>query len=364
MPPSTDKGFFRTLLAGPGRSLADAFASLRVSPHASWRCEFPERGLFGARIELNKSDGHGFCDFLEIRDSIYVLAENLVFADWRLEFLPGDGLLSFHVRLSGELNITLNGSSPLHVAGPSLLVWYQPEGVHASEWLAPGLHELSVTVFCRPEFIKSGLMPESGVRARYIERFLGAHAESVNFCQLPITSEILAAAEGVANSPYQGRLRLIHMEATALQLYCLILSAFDRLSEAVEELYSAGDLRLLHRAREILGTRFSPVPTITGLARELGLNESKLKRGFKVLFGKTVFEYGLHCRMQHAMRLLRDQHMRIGLVANAVGYTHQTTFASAFKHYFGYRPKEVRKLPVPLRVNCSSAESLPVAAAD
>ena len=51
--------------------------------------------------------------------------------------------------------------------------------------------------------------------------------------------------------------------------------------------------------------------------------------------------------MQHAMRLLRDQHMRIGLVAEAVGYTHQTTFASAFKKHFGYRPKEIRRLPVP-----------------
>jgi AraC-like DNA-binding protein len=39
--------------------------------------------------------------------------------------------------------------------------------------------------------------------------------------------------------------------------------------------------------------------------------------------------------------------MRIGLVAEAVGYTHQTTFASAFKKHFGYRPKEIRKLPVP-----------------
>lgn len=53
--------------------------------------------------------------------------------------------------------------------------------------------------------------------------------------------------------------------------------------------------------------------------------------------------------MHHAMRLLRDGHMRIGRVAEAVGYTHQTTFASAFKQYFGYRPKEICKLPIPVQ---------------
>jgi len=348
-----DKGFIRTVLAGRGRSLKEAFANLRVSPHVGWRCEFPERGLFGARIELDKSDGRGCFDFLEIRDSIYVVSENLVFADRRLEFLPGDGLLSFHVRLSGEVNLIIGRSMPLRVTGPSLLVWHQPDGAHASEWFAPDLHELAVTVFCRPEFIESGLLAESGTRVCYMERFLGKKAQSVNFCQLPVTSEILAATKDIANTPYEGRLRLIHMEAKALELYCLILSAFDRLWEAVEEQFDAGDLKRLQCARDILGSRFNPVPTISGLARELGINESKLKRGFKMLFGQTMFEYGLGCRMQHAMCLLRDQHMHVGRVAEAIGYTHQTAFTTAFKRYFGYRPKEARKPPMPFTANRS-----------
>jgi Helix-turn-helix domain len=61
-----------------------------------------------------------------------------------------------------------------------------------------------------------------------------------------------------------------------------------------------------------------------------------------MLFGKTVFEYGQICRMEHAMRLLRDKRLPIGLVSNAIGYAHQTTFSSAFKQHSGYRPKEIR----------------------
>ena len=51
--------------------------------------------------------------------------------------------------------------------------------------------------------------------------------------------------------------------------------------------------------------------------------------------------------MQHALHLLRDRRLRIGFVAEAIGYTHQGTFASAFKAHFGVRPKDVRRPPDP-----------------
>jgi len=110
---------------------------------------------------------------------------------------------------------------------------------------------------------------------------------------------------------------------------------------------SESDIKRFARAREILSTRFNPPPTISSIARELGINETKLKSGFKALNGQTVFEFGQQCRMQHAMHLLREQRIRISLVSEAVGYHHQGTFASAFKAYFGIRPKDVRSPPPP-----------------
>lgn len=363
-PPRTDRGFFRASLAGRGGSLTDAFALLRMSRRVSRLCEFPERRLFGGRIEIERSEGEGYFDFLQIADSMYVVTENAAYSEPRLEVVPGDGLLSFHVRLSGGFTICANRSSPIRVQGPSLLVWLQPDGIEASEWQLPGRREVSVTVFCRPDFV-SGLIPETGTMPRHIRRFLGSEPGALNYCQLPIDSEILDTASRLVRSNYGGRMHLVHLEAKALELFCQILRAFDRLSEAFDEQYGERDLERLHRAREILATRFTPVPTIHAIARELGINESKLKRGFKALFGKTVFEYGHECRMQHALQLLRDRHLRIGLVAEAAGYMHQTTFASAFKQHFGYRPKEIRRLmlqgqePPPMDGNPQTETGLP-----
>ena len=342
-PPRTERGFFCASLAGRGSSLTDAFALLRMSRRVSRLCEFPERGLFGGRIENDRGEGEGYFDFLQIDDSIYVVIENAVYTEPRLEVVPGDGLLSFHVRLSGGFTICANCATPIRVQGPSLLVWLQPSGIEASEWQLPGRREVSVTLFCKPGFV-TGLVPETGTMPRHIRRFLGSQTGALNYCQLPVDAEILDTASRMVRSSYDGRMHLVHLEAKALELFCQILRAFDRLSEAFGEQYSERDLDRLHRAREILASRFAPVPTIRSVSRELGINESKLKRGFKTLFGKTVFEYGHDCRMQHALQLLRDRHLRIGLVAEAAGYMHQTTFASAFKQHFGYRPKEIRRL--------------------
>lgn len=364
VPPSTDRGFFRASLAGRGSSLMDAFALMRMSQRVSRLCEYPDRRLFGGRIETDRSEGEGYFDFLQVGDSMYVVIENAVYTEPRLEVVPGDGLLSFHVRLAGGFTICTSRASPIRVQGPSLLVWLQPNGIEASEWQLPGRREISVTLFCKPEFV-SGLVPESGTMPRHIRRFLGSDPGTLNYCQLPVDAEILETASRVVRSAYAGRMHLVHLEAKSLELFCQILRAFDRLSEAFDEQYSERDLERLHRAREILASRFIPVPTIRSIARELGINESKLKRGFKTLFGKTVFEYGHECRMQHALQLLRDRHLRIGIVAEAAGYMHQTTFASAFKQHFGYRPKEIRRLmllgqePVPMARNPQTETGLP-----
>lgn len=52
----------------------------------------------------------------------------------------------------------------------------------------------------------------------------------------------------------------------------------------------------------------------------------------------TIFEYALERRMKHALELLRCKHEPVGQVAYAVGYRHQTSFASAFHEYFGFLP--------------------------
>ena len=332
--------------AGDTKSIKEMFRSIGSSPKYTHVCENRERRLLAARLEMEKSDGEGYWDLLQIAESIYLVIGNVVYGDTVLLSVPSDGLVSFHVRLSGEVKVIVSRTSSVRVGGPSLLVWHQPEGQASSEQELPGSRVVAVTLFCDPTFIANALTEEPGTAPRHIDRFLANNVGGINYSHLPVNAEILNAATDLAYSPYKGRLRLIHWEAKALELCCLIVAALDRLADLVSEHYSESDLMRLQKARGILATRFNPVPSTSDIARELGINETKLKRGFKALFGKPVHEYGRECRMQYAMQLLRDRHLPISRVTEEAGYGHQTTFASAFKQRFGYRPKDVRKAHV------------------
>ncbi|MEH2012800.1 helix-turn-helix transcriptional regulator [Nostoc sp.] len=72
----------------------------------------------------------------------------------------------------------------------------------------------------------------------------------------------------------------------------------------------------------------------------VSLSDRKLQRGFRELFGTTVFGYLHHHRMEQAQILLRYRDMQVSEVAHAVGYSHLGHFTEAFKRKFGITPKQ------------------------
>jgi AraC-like DNA-binding protein len=74
--------------------------------------------------------------------------------------------------------------------------------------------------------------------------------------------------------------------------------------------------------------------------------ETRLTRGFKTLYGETIFSFSLKCRMQHALVLLSDRQRPVDVVSDEVGYRHSTSFATAFRRHYGFRPVDVKRVRV------------------
>jgi AraC-like DNA-binding protein len=62
------------------------------------------------------------------------------------------------------------------------------------------------------------------------------------------------------------------------------------------------------------------------------------------VFGETILDFSLSCRMRHAMTLMRDQAWSVAKASEAAGYSHPTSFTTAFRRHFGVRPIEVRRV--------------------
>jgi AraC family transcriptional regulator, transcriptional activator of the genes for pyochelin and ferripyochelin receptors len=101
----------------------------------------------------------------------------------------------------------------------------------------------------------------------------------------------------------------------------------------------------LQEAYEIVEREFVAPPTIAELARTVGLNEFKLKSGFKAVFGTTIYAMVVAGRMHTAQTLVREHAgMSIADIAEAVGYEHSSHFSAAFKKYFGVLPSAMRSV--------------------
>jgi AraC-like DNA-binding protein len=127
-------------------------------------------------------------------------------------------------------------------------------------------------------------------------------------------------------------LRELHAQAVTLQLLCASLQT------------AAGQAdRRLQEARRYLENHLAPVPTISQVARAVGISQTLLKQRFKSQFGETIYQFSVRCRMERAFQLLQRDCLPIAKTASTVGYNASTAFATAFRRQFGMSPRDVRK---------------------
>ncbi|MEK4293415.1 helix-turn-helix transcriptional regulator [Paenibacillus sp. FSL R5-0914] len=157
-----------------------------------------------------------------------------------------------------------------------------------------------------------------------------------------ITPSIRLILSQIADCSYSQGMRELYLEGKMLELMAVYLneSLFeaDRISHTVK--LSRDDMKSLRLAKEILQRDYLHPPTLAGLSRIICLNEFKLKKGFKEMFGYTVHAYVIEQRMQRAQQLLEHGNMTVSEAASRVGYVNVSHFSAAFRKKFGVRPGE------------------------
>jgi AraC-like DNA-binding protein len=107
--------------------------------------------------------------------------------------------------------------------------------------------------------------------------------------------------------------------------------------------FSDADKARLLEAKNIVEQNLKHPCSLIELSRKTGLNDFKLKKGFKALFGNTVFGYLAERRMALAHKLLKEGRS-VSEVAETVGYKNAHHFTATFKKHFDMLPSKVSKL--------------------
>jgi len=138
----------------------------------------------------------------------------------------------------------------------------------------------------------------------------------------------------------------LYLESKILELLFVCYNEIIKIPsmDATKLLLSSIDIHSLHKAKEILDSNIVSPPSIKQLSKMIFLNEFKLKTGFRYVFGKPVRSYVIDKRLQMARILLEENELNISKVANLVGYSNLSYFASKFKEKYGLNPREYLKV--------------------
>jgi AraC-like DNA-binding protein len=84
------------------------------------------------------------------------------------------------------------------------------------------------------------------------------------------------------------------------------------------------------------------LPSQKQLAKEFALSESTLKRHFKAIYGKTMYEYYLEKKMDLAKCLLQEKRISVSETAYRLGYEKVSAFIIIFKKYHKVLPGSLK----------------------
>ena len=103
------------------------------------------------------------------------------------------------------------------------------------------------------------------------------------------------------------------------------------------------DLEKIYHARDITLRNLCSPLSLAELSKQVCLNEFKLKKYFKQVFGLSVFALVQEERLKRAKQLIFEDEKNISAIAYELGYAHPQHFQRAFKQQFGVTPGSLLK---------------------
>lgn len=151
---------------------------------------------------------------------------------------------------------------------------------------------------------------------------------------------IYQCIQSMRGCSFDGLTRKIYLESKVYELIALLHDGAEQ--TASNFVLNTRDIEAIHLAAALIKQNLAQPLTILKLARDVGINQTKLKMGFKTLYQKTIFGYLQTFRMNEARRYLLDSQLPIEQIAQLVGYQNVSNFSAAFKRTQGMSPLKVR----------------------
>lgn len=156
---------------------------------------------------------------------------------------------------------------------------------------------------------------------------------------LPYNSRIDEVIGAIRECRFTGMMRYLFLESKMMELFVLQMEQAQLAASCKkDDPWSVADREKLYAIKDYIENFYLEAFSLKDLTCKFGLNEFKLKKGYKQLFQTTVFAHVLQLRMKKAQALLQNKTMNVSEVAFFIGYNNVSSFCTEYKKQFGFSP--------------------------
>lgn len=221
-------------------------------------------------------------------------------------------------------------------------IFYSPS-VQNQAWFEKGKKYLVYEIHFSRHYLEK-LMPHFTLLAEFLLKAELGFSCLFSPVHAHITPDMLHILHHIFHCPYPPTAKKTYLEALFSRLLLHSLTRLSLVKIPVNEVkLQPYELAKLREAWDYLLHHIEHPRTVIDLSHAIGLNDFKLKKGFKQLYGITIFEFLLEARMEKARRLLIESDMTVHAIAIGVGYKNISSFTVAFKKKFGILPSELQR---------------------
>lgn len=244
---------------------------------------------------------------------------------------------------TGAVRQTLAGHGRYLHAGARVCLTTFPKETRQVRRYGAGLDVKYIGAWVAPDL----LVDKFGLEVEALPEPLAAFFRgetSQPFCMsLPLPPRLWLALDEVFASGFSGKLRQTYLATKMTELVCELTASLARAPApgaggGDQNELSPREQVLIETAAMIYMRELAAPPSVDALAARIGLNRNRLSAGFRQVFGCTPHDYSKRQRMDWARRLILNGAMRLGEIAQAVGYASPSSFSRAFTDHFGFPP--------------------------
>ena len=237
------------------------------------------------------------------------------------QLADGGDWIHFQFRIDGYGEERVNETSQVNVLPQSCMVARYPANSLVERHTAAAARRRHVCLFLRPASV-AGLLDTSASSLPDVSRWIGENGQYDPIAEvISLSDKMSLAAADMLSCSFKGSLRRSYLRGKSIELITEVVACLQgRAANAQQVRLTKAEHSKVVLAHSLLRERRIGDWTIQRLAREVGLNRSKLCSAFKSVYGVPIRQFWLELNLEHARRLLQESDISVTDLALELGY--------------------------------------------